>query len=313
LLAFSRKQVLQLEVLDLGEEARQVGQMLPRVLSEDIRLEIDVPDEPVWVKADASQLEQVLLNLAINARDAMPRGGELMISAERVDYDGELGARMPELATGPYGVLRVRDTGEGIDPQIAGQIFEPFFTTKAPGEGTGLGLSTVHGIVKQSGGDISVESKLGEGTVFSIYLPLAEMPLEAPAPEEAAAMQVPQAGTVLVVEDEEGVRQVVEMDLREMGFTVLSASDLPQALALSRAHPGRIDLLLTDVVLPGGDGTQVHDAIAAERPDIRVLYMSGYAQSQIARRQGWDARAPFLEKPFRPGQLADKVKQVLMM
>jgi CheY-like chemotaxis protein len=247
--------------------------MLPRLIGEDIALNLDL-DASLWqVKADPGQVEQVILNLAVNARDAMPDGGKLLIQTANVTLDLAYTHSHPGSRPGPYVVLRVTDTGTGIDPEIQSQIFEPFFTTKDRDKGTGLGLATVYGVVKQSGGYIAVDSEKGKGASFSVYLPRLEQPVaDSIAPTAAAPLNTKGSETILLVEDAEPLRKLAEMFLKECGYRILSAPDGQQALQMARQNPGPIDLLLTDVVMPGMNGRVLGERLAQSQPGMRVLY-----------------------------------------
>jgi PAS domain S-box-containing protein len=311
LLAFSRQQVLDPKVLDLNAIIGDVDQLLRRVIGEDVQLETDL--EPVLgrVKADHSQIEQVLMNLAVNARDAMPNGGRLTIRTRNVDVDAAL---LPQHYRNPPEnciCLTVSDTGDGMDAATKARAFEPFFTTKEKGKGTGLGLSTVYGVVKQSGGHIHIESAPGEGTTFRIYLPRTA---EAPAAEAAKREPVHvRCGneTILVAEDEPSLLTLVRDILQSHGYAVLEANDGEEALALSRRHRGAIDLLLTDVVMPGMGGKDLAGEIARERPDTAVVYMSGYMGD--AYKQKWPLQPGcfLLMKPFSREDLCRTIGEAL--
>ncbi len=316
LLAFSRRQVLSPSVLDLSAVVADMDSMLRRLITEDVRLELHLAEEPIPVLVDRSQLEQVILNLVVNGRDAMPDGGTVRVETRRgvraID-DQEARAGMRE---GEYAQLIVSDTGHGMDEGTRARIFEPFFTTKEKGRGTGLGLSMVYGIVKQSGGWIWVSSEPGRGTTFTIDLPLSEPPAVETAPA-AAADSVPEpgrqpaTGTILLVEDQDDVRRLARRVLEREGYTVLAAASGDEALSLARAHAGAIDLLLSDVVMPGMSGRQVAEQLALLRTGTRVLFMSGYTDNVIAERGVLDPGYAFLSKPFTPDALAKKVRQVL--
>jgi signal transduction histidine kinase/CheY-like chemotaxis protein len=309
LLAFSRRQVLQPKVIDLSLIVDGIRTLLRRVIGEDIELRAVSTPPLARVKADPGQVEQVLMNLAVNARDAMPSGGQLTIETA----DEELPSGDPRLrdmmTPGKWVRVSVRDTGIGMSPQVQERIFEPFFTTKEPGKGTGLGLATVYGIVKQSGGFVWVSSAVGVGTTFDIYLPPVEGTL---TPAAAAPVEV-RTGTetVLLVEDEAPVRALAQRCLERYGYRVLSASGLPTALDLAARHAGTIDLLLTDVVMPQGSGRELAERLRPLRPEMRVLYMSGYTDDAVVRRAGVAAGSELLEKPFTPEVLALRVRQVL--
>ncbi|MFN8646587.1 MAG: MASE1 domain-containing protein [Gemmatimonadales bacterium] len=310
LLAYSRQQVLSPRVLDLTAVVEQLGGMLRRLIGEDIRLVIRHDAGETHVRVDRSQLEQVILNLVVNARDAMPSGGTLTISTTAVEVDEALAQSQVDLEPGPYVALAVRDTGVGMASEVQHRAFDPFFTTKEQGKGTGLGLSTVYGIVKQSGGAVWLESAPGAGTTVSIYLPRV-----APAPEVAdAATPEPAAaprGTVLVVEDERMVRDLVRRTLARAGYHVLEAVDGEAALALARAEDGPIDLLLTDVVMPRMGGRQLATRLQEERPGLRVLFMSGYASDAGDLHDLVLGAGDFLQKPFAPSRLLERVGALL--
>jgi CheY-like chemotaxis protein len=310
LLAFGRRQVLAPTVLDLGAVVRDTERMLHRVIGEDIDLRTILAGELGCVMADAGQMQQVLLNLAINARDAMPAGGTLTIETTDVVLDEIYAQLHPGVRPGPHVMLAVCDTGVGMDAATQAHAFEPFFTTKPVGQGTGLGLASVYGIVKQSGGDIRVHSEPGLGTTFRIYLPrvdaaAAALPLPAPAP-------APTGGeTILVVEDEQRVRQYAQRVLEAAGYRVLMADGGVQALALAAAPAQVLDLLLTDVVMPGMNGREVAEALLARRPDLRVLFMSGYADNAVVERGLVDVGVALLAKPFSGSELLRRVRDVL--
>ncbi len=307
LLAFSRRQVLQPRVFDPGAAVDGMRRMLERLIGEDIRLEVTLAAGAGHVRADPAQFEQALLNLVVNARDAMPRGGVIRLTTERRELDEWYAKRHDGMTAGPHVAITVADAGVGMDEATRSRIFEPFFTTKK--QGTGLGLSTVYGVVRQSGGDVEVESVLGKGTSFTILLPA--VPAEAaPVPVEKSAV----AGgteTVLVVEDEPVVRELSAKILRQRGYTVLEAEGGEQALALAKEHQGTIHLLLTDVVMPGMGGPEVAQRLRAARPGTAVLYMSGYTDDAILKHGALDASTPFLQKPFTPWGLAGRVRDVL--
>ncbi|MGH9603603.1 MAG: ATP-binding protein [Terriglobales bacterium] len=312
LVAFSRKQVLELKVFDLNTVVIENYKMLRRLIGEDIELLLEPDRQPTPVKADAAQMEQVIMNLAVNARDAMPKGGRLTIETANVVLDATQVNRHVTMPAGAYVMLSVTDNGIGMDANTQARIFEPFFTTKEKGKGTGLGLATVYGIVKQSGGYIWVYSEPGQGTTFKIYLPRAEEPIE---PEPAAA-RIPAASlrgheTVLLVEDEESVRKLAAHCLRQQGYTVLEANTGAEALQMSRDHTEPIHLLVTDVVMPGMGGRVLADQLIALRPDARVLFVSGYTGNAIVHHGILDPGTFLLSKPFRPVELAQKVREVL--
>jgi CheY-like chemotaxis protein len=310
LLTFSRRRVVKREAIAPGEVVRALVPMLERLLGEDVELVLAIADDAGTVQADRNQLEQVVVNLAVNARDAMPLGGRLAIDIAATQLDAEFARSQLSLEPGPHVVVAVSDTGDGIDAETQRHIFEPFFTTKSLEQGTGLGLSTVFGIVQQSGGSISVYSEPGHGTTIKVYLPRTEgVPTAEPRRAEPSRPG-PDEVTILVVDDEAAVRRVVTRLLERAGHTVLAAADGAEALAIAQAHAGRIDLLLTDVVLPGMPGRDVADQLRGQRPQTRVLYMSGYPGDEITRR-GLEADATYVEKPFSADTLADAVDQAL--
>jgi PAS domain S-box-containing protein len=309
LLAFSRRQILDLKVLDLGEVVREFERMIGRVLGEHIEWRAHT-DADLWhVKADRGQLEQVLMNLAVNARDAMPDGGTLTIETRNTPIENgtPFGS---QAAPGAYVRLSVRDTGVGMDADTQARIFEPFFTTKAPGRGTGLGLATVYGIVKQFGGVIDVESEPGQGSTFHIYLPaVTEAAVDAPhaPPRPAAAVE---SASILLIEDDAALRRLLARSLERVGHRVRDAADSAGALAILDADP-TIDLLITDAVLPGQSGPNLARQIEADRPALRVLFISGYSDDVILRLGLLNDQEAFLQKPFGPRTFVHKVQQVL--
>ena len=311
LLAFSRKQVLQTRVLDLNTAVRTLDRLLQRLIGEDVKLELALAEPLGAVRADPAQIEQVILNLAVNARDAMPRGGRLTIETANASLDEEYARGHAGAAPGRYVMLAVSDTGEGMDAETLTHLFEPFFTTKTQGKGTGLGLATVYGIVKQSGGYIWVYSEPKRGASFKIYLPQVDESVEAEKAPTPARMSAGGIETVLVAEDDPAVREVVAQTLTQKGYVVLRAPEGQTALELARAHPTRIHLLVTDVVMPGMTGRELASSLAAERPDVRVLFMSGYTDDAVVRHRILEERMPYLQKPFAPDALAAKVREVL--
>ena len=312
LLAFGRRQILQPIQLDLNTVVEDVQKMLRRLIGEDITLTTRLAPALWPVRADLSQLQQVIVNLVVNARDAMPQGGHLTISTYNVSVESDATPPHPGLAPGHYAAIVVRDTGEGIDPAILRNIFEPFFTTKDVGRGTGLGLATVYGIVKQSGGDIQVRSVRGGGSTFTVFLPaMAVMPTEPRPPVLARPAEAVHGATLLLVEDDKSVREFTEEALRSAGWTVLSAADPTEALAIAARESLRIDLLLTDVVLPGMSGGDLAERLCSLRPGLRVLFVSGYADEDVMGRGGLAPASQLLEKPFTPAQLRDRVYQIL--
>jgi nitrogen-specific signal transduction histidine kinase/CheY-like chemotaxis protein len=310
LLTFSRQEVIALRVLDLNEVVAGTGAMLHKLIGEDVRLEIELAPDLWSVRADAGQLEQILLNLAVNARDAMPTGGRLTISTRNVVLDGEHVRVMSEAQPGPHVLLSVSDTGTGMTEQVKARIFEPFFTTKEQGKGTGLGLATVFGIVKQSGGHIGVDTAVGAGTTFKVYFPRAE----GDEREEISDRSQPVrrgAETVLLVEDEAPVRVLVRQVLTGHGYKVLEAGDGAEAERIVAAYAGAIHLLVTDVVMPGEGGRAVAERIGRLRPGIRVLFVSGYTDDAVVRHGVQHDSVNFLQKPFSPSTIAQKVREVL--
>jgi PAS domain S-box-containing protein len=311
LLAFGRKQLLQPVSLNLNQVAEGVEKMLRRILGEDIDfIQVLAPDLGV-VRADPGQIEQVLMNLVVNARDAMSDGGKLTIETSNVDLDEGDAAHLGAVKSGPYVRLAVTDTGCGMDEQTKAQLFEPFFTTKVKGKGTGLGLSTVYGIIKQSGGSIGVHSKLGLGTTFEIFFP-RELSVKLTSTRLRAIVdQSTGTETILVVEDEEAMRRVVIRSLEASGYKVLAATAGDEALRIAAEHAGDIHLLLTDVVMPRMSGRALAQELAKMRPTVKVLYMSGYADNAFVRNGEIDEGTHFIGKPFTVGDLANKVREVL--
>jgi PAS domain S-box-containing protein len=311
LLAFSRRQVMALEVIDANASLRSVAGLLRRMIGEDIRLILRLNPALGPVRVDPTQFEQVIINLGVNARDAMPQGGSLIIATRNFEFDQALIKAHPDLKPGPGVLLEVRDNGEGMDERVLSHIFEPFYTTKAKGKGTGLGLSTVFGIIKQSGGDISVESTPGQGTVFRIYLPRAKQRPAAAAP--GPAQDEPGRGreTVLLVEDEEAVRSLTARLLRSQGYRVLEAGGGAEALRLAEELKEPLDILVTDVVMPGLSGRELARRLCELRPRLKVLYISGYAEKVVAHHGVLDPGIAFLPKPFTRQGLLRKVRETL--
>jgi len=322
LLAFSRKQVVAPRLVDLNGIVASIHAMLQRLLGETINLVTVTAPDLGGVKADPGQMEQMILNLCVNARDAMPDGGRLTVRTANVDLDAAAAAReWTDARPGPYVMLEVSDTGAGMDPETRSHLFEPFFTTKEQGKGTGLGLSTVYGTVQQSGGHISVESEVSRGSTFRVYLPRVATPVvaaearrvEAPAPRPAAGdgLAAGRGETVLLVEDAQRVRAVVREILEMSGYTVLEAHHGAAALELSNRHAGPIHLLVTDVVMPQMSGRELAQRLSTLRPDLKVLYMSGYTDDAIVRHGVLASGIAFLSKPFTPDALALKVRELL--
>lgn len=312
LLAFSRKQVLEMDLVDLNHLVRGFEKLLRRVIGEDIALTLNLVETPVMVEADTSQLEQVLMNLAVNARDAMPDGGRLTIETGRQRLTERHSMLKPGLPPGEYALLRVGDTGSGMDRETLERLFEPFFTTKSRDKGTGLGLATCYGIIKQHGGHIRVSSEPGRGATFTALLPLAGNGVQPFATETKQGVPAGGSATILVVEDDPKVRQMACTLLAERGgYTVLTAEDAARALALAASHPHPIDLLLTDVIMPDLKGPEVFEAVRAHHPRIRVLFMSGYPDEVITRQGVLQEGVRFIAKPFAVADLLHKVQQVL--
>jgi two-component system, cell cycle sensor histidine kinase and response regulator CckA len=314
LLAFSRKQVLESQLLDLNGIVTETERMLRRVIGEDIELVTRLDPNLGQIEGDAGQFTQVLLNLAVNARDAMPEGGRLLIETTNIRLDEEYAGQHRGSAPGPHILLSVSDTGIGMDEATRAHIFEPFFTTKEPGKGTGLGLAMVYGFVQQSGGSIWVYSEPGEGTTFKIYLPEAagvSTPATQPPTAVATILTPGEGATVLIVEDEAAVRRVARRTLAERGYTVLEAANGREALELAARHEGPIDLVLTDMVMPEMRGGELAARLRRARPEARLLMMSGYTEEAASRQAILEAGNAFLEKPFTARRLLEKVQQVL--
>jgi two-component system cell cycle sensor histidine kinase/response regulator CckA len=312
LLAFGRKQVLQPVPLSLNQVAEGVEKMLRRILGEDIDFRLGLARDLGVALADPGQLDQVLMNLVVNARDAMPRGGRLTIETSNVELDEEYASQHPGVKPGPYVALTVADTGCGMDPQTQARIFEPFFTTKEKGKGTGLGLPMVYGIVKQSGGYISVQSEPGMGSSFKIHLPrdrsakAAETTGTAPVSRSSAGTE-----TVLVVEDEEALLRVAKRGLGQAGYTVLTAGDGEEALRVAAQYAGTIHLLATDVIMPRMGGNALATELSKSRPGLKILYMSGYTDDAILHHGVLEPGTHFLAKPITSVDLVRKVREVL--
>jgi two-component system, cell cycle sensor histidine kinase and response regulator CckA len=311
LLAFSRKQVLQPKVLDLNAVIAGAEKLLQRLIGEDIELVV-IPNPALGlVKADAGQLEQIIMNLAVNARDAMPPGGKLTIETSNVEIDEDYALQHPSTRKGPHVMLSVTDTGCGMDANTKSHMFEPFFTTKEFGKGTGLGLSTVYGIVKQSGGSVWVYSEVGIGSSFKIYLPCVSPELVTAAPSEAPEKIEGGLQTILIVEDEVPLLEVTHRSLEAFGYAILAAKTPAEAIRISETHPGPIHLMVTDVIMPGMSGAQLASRLSASRPEMKVLYVSGYTDDTIVRHGVLERGLAFLQKPFSPKTLARKVGEVL--
>ena len=311
LLAFSRKQVLAPKVIDLNMVVSDVEKMLRRLIGEDIALKIVLGQALGMVKADRSQIDQVILNLAVNARDAMPGGGKLVIETLNAELTESDMNRYRYVIPGPYILLKVSDTGCGMDAELQSHIFEPFFTTKEKGKGTGLGLATVYGVIKQSGGYIWVESEVGKGTTFKVFLPRVEEQHEAVSMHEKPQQTTRHSCIILVVEDEDSLRKLTRSILQGAGHTVMEACDAEQALKVAKQAGSPIDLLLTDVVMPGMSGRALADELTALQPGIKVLYMSGYTDGAVATRGVLESGISILRKPFTSRELIGRVDEAL--
>jgi CheY-like chemotaxis protein len=312
LLAFSRKQIVRPQIVEPGRVVADLGKMLRRLIREDIQFEIR--DEPGTgsIQIDPGQLEQVLVNLVVNARDAMPTGGRITIDVRRVELDQAYAASHAGVKPGPFVQITVTDSGTGMDALTKRRIFEPFFTTKEVGRGTGLGLATVYGIVKGSGGDVGVYSEPGHGSAFKIYLPRVEGPAVAATAEKPAPPAVSKGTeTLLILEDEEVIREMLREYLKRQGYRVLEAENGDDALRIAREHAEPIHLLLTDVVIPGRSGRNVAEFLLRENPSLRVIFMSGYTDDAAVVRDVKANEVDFLQKPFGLELLARKIREVL--
>ncbi|ODA68898.1 Blue-light-activated protein [Methyloligella halotolerans] len=314
LLAFSRQQTLRPQVLQIGDLVSELSQLLGRLLGENVELELDQGRDLWPVKADQHQLEQVIINLAVNARDAMPGGGKLIIRTRNISEGAsrEIGQR--HLDPGEYVEIEVTDTGEGMPPEVIQKIFDPFFSTKEVGRGTGLGLSTVYGIVKQTGGFIFPESEPGKGTSMRVYLPRhialpSEEPVEEEKPEKRETRDLTGRGTVLLVEDEDAVRSFAARALGQRGYNVLEAGTGAEALEVFNEHDGEVDLVVSDVVMPEMDGPTLLKELRRDHPDLRIIFMSGYAEDAFKRNLDEGEAFMFIQKPFDLKQLAAAVKE----
>lgn len=312
LLAFSRKQLLEIKIVDINRVVAGFKRLLERLLGEDIAVELALAAQPLAVKADAAQLEQVLMNLAVNARDAMPEGGTLTIETAAVALNNAYTASKPGLSPGDYAMIGVSDTGCGMHRDILSRIFEPFFTTKDKEKGTGLGLATTYGIVKQHEGGIWAHSESGCGTTFEVYLPLCPEPAAAVAVQTVQhADDVAGAATVLVVEDDAAVRRLAVDILKRGGYRVINSDSVEEAVRRTAGHDGPLHLVLTDVVMPGMKGPEVYARICARHPEAKVLYMSGYTENVIAHRGVLQENVAFIQKPFSVAGLLEKIGQLL--
>ncbi len=311
LLAFSRKQVIAPKVLDLNSAVLDLEKMLRRVIGEDIDLATRLAPSLGSIKADPCQIEQVLLNMVVNARDAMPRGGKLTIETQNVNLDESFAQTHSEVHPGPFVRLAVSDTGCGMTPEVKARIFEPFYTTKGQGKGTGLGLATVFGIVKQGGGHIEVYSEPGIGTTFKVYFPVVQGAVSTRKSRAGTSPGARGSETILLVEDDEGVRTLTRHLLQGDGYSVLVAREGEEALRICRGRREPIDLLVSDVVMPGLGGRQLSEQLLLLHPEMKVLFLSGYTDDAVVRHGVLEEEANFLQKPFSPSALAQKVRDVL--
>jgi len=309
LLAFSRRQLIQPRIIDINAAIVQTEKMLRRLLGEDIQLTLELQENSPHIKADPNQIEQAVVNLALNARDAMPRGGRIFIQTSEIHLDENYARTHPGVKPGDYVMLAITDTGQGMSAEIRQRIFEPFFTTKDRGKGTGLGLAIVYGMVKQCGGDIWVYSEPGKGSTFRLYFPKAGEQPRVSSPREPKAPRAEKSHTVLVVEDEKPVRELTVRMLQQLGYSVLSAASGKEALAISNSFGGSIGLLVTDVVMPEMSGRQVADALLRARPEMKVLYVSGYTEHAVIHH-GVESGVEFLAKPFSREALAKKIAEM---
>jgi CheY-like chemotaxis protein len=311
LLAFSRKQIIEPKVLHLDSLVAEMHKMLTRLIGEDIALQATTGKSPGSVKVDPGQFQQILMNLVVNARDAMPDGGKVTIETANVDLDEVYCASHPYVTPGRFVMLSVSDTGMGMSGEVKARIFEPFFTTKERGVGTGLGLATTYGAVHQAGGTIEVYSEVGIGTTFKIYLPRVEEEVVEPVEDDQAKVIPGGAETVLVVEDEDTLRTLCERILGDLGYQVMPARNGAEAIALAQGYDDRIDLLLTDVVMPGMNGAELATQLVLHHPEMQVLFMSGYTDDAIGKHGVLDEGVSFIGKPYTPSALARKVREVL--
>ena len=311
LLAFSRKQLLELKVVDVNTIVADIERLLRPLIGENIELVTKLASDLGRTRADAGQIEQVIMNLVVNSKDAMPNGGRITLQTANVSLDDDLRREYSYIQPGPYVMLSVADNGQGMDKETQSRIFEPFFTTKEKGKGTGLGLSTVYGIVKQSGGYVFAQSESGRGTTFRIYLPRVEDAAEPKNHTHAAKTSLGGSETVLLVEDEESVRQLVRETLEARGYEVLEADDGQKALDIAMTHAGPIHMLMTDVVMPGMSGRELAKQLVATHPQTKVLYLSGYTEDAIVHQGVLDSGTAFLQKPFTLQMLSRKVREVL--
>jgi CheY-like chemotaxis protein len=302
--------MLELKIVDVNMIVGDMDRLLRPLIGENVSLHLHLASDLGHVRADSGQVEQVIMNLVVNSKDAMPNGGTITINTTNVVVDKSAGPEHSYIRWGTYVVLSVSDTGCGMDRETESRIFEPFFTTKEKGKGTGLGLSTVYGIVKQSGGYIVARSELGSGTTFQIYLPRVEDPAD-PVAQASTAKSMGGSETILLVEDEASVRQLVRETLEAKGYTVLEAHDGETALRIALQHLAPINMLITDVVMPGMSGRELAQRICASDPDVKVLYLSGYTEDTIVHEGGLEPGTAFLQKPFTLQTLSRRVREVL--
>jgi CheY-like chemotaxis protein len=302
---------MEAKVLDLNALLQNLDKMLRRIIGEDIELVTSLGENLGTVKADPGQIEQVIINLAVNAKDAMPKGGRLTIETANTELDDSYARAHVAVTPGPYVMIAVSDTGTGMPPEVRDRVFEPFFTTKGKGKGTGLGLSTVYGIVKQSGGNIWIYSESGKGTTLKIYLPRVDEPAEE-VKTQAVGEEFPLGSeTILIVEDDKEVRNLAVRILKRQGYTVLDGSYGAEAFNACRQHKGPIHLLVTDVVMPGMDGRALSESLSKLHPEMKVLYMSGYTDDAIIRHGVMEKGMNYIQKPFTVNGLTNKVREVL--
>jgi nitrogen-specific signal transduction histidine kinase/CheY-like chemotaxis protein len=311
LLAYSRKQVLQPKVLDLNSVVTGTENLLRRLIGENIELVVLLNSDLGRIKADSGQLEQVIMNLAVNARDAMPSGGKLIMETSNVDIDEKYSSQHDTTVPGPHVMLAITDNGCGMDDKTKAHIFGPFFTTKEFGKGTGLGLSTVYGIVKQSGGFVCVYTERGIGTTFKICFPTVRVVHEIESPNDNFEKIDNASETILIVEDDAGLLEVTHRSLEAVGYAILSARNREEAIRIAQSHPGPIHLMVTDVILPGINGAQLASQLSRLRPEMKVLFVSGYTDESIVRHGVLEPGLAFLQKPFSPKALNRKVGEML--
>ncbi|MEA3548866.1 MAG: ATP-binding protein, partial [Thermodesulfobacteriota bacterium] len=310
LLAFSRKQDIELKAVDLDQVITQMGKLLTRVIPEDIHLELRPHAGQRTIQADQGQLEQIIMNLAVNAGDSMPDGGRLIIETSPIVLDAEYAKNHDEIEPGPYVMLSVSDTGEGMEQEVSEKIFDPFFTTKGVGKGTGLGLATVFGIIKQHNGHVHVYSEPGMGTTFKIYFPQVTRTLEKMVEQTPEPMP---KGTenILIVDDEKDIVDLVAATLKPLGYKITATNDPEEAVTLHQETTKKFDLLLTDVIMPEMNGRQLAEALSTQQPDLKVIYMSGYTDDIIKRHSIMEQGFELIHKPLLPRALADKLREVL--